>query len=130
MKIAVWNIRGLGAVEKKVTVRRLLRDAHIDLIGLVKTKQMDISIWDIRKMWGYLNVEWIHSPAVNGSGGLLIAWHPDSFKEIKSLVAQRWICVFGKFLKENFTCAVCVVYAPNNQRERLELWNTLREFRQ
>jgi len=31
--------------------------------------------------------------------------------------------VFGKFLKENFACAVCVVYAPNSQRDRLELWN-------
>ena len=46
------------------------------------------------------------------------------------MVAQRWVCVFGKFLKKNFACAVCVVYAPNSQRDRLELWNTLREFRQ
>ena len=38
--------------------------------------------------------------------------------------------MFGKFLKENFACAVCVVYAPNSQRDRLELWNTLRDFRQ
>jgi len=73
MKIAMWNIRGLGAIEKKVTVRRLLKDEHIDLIGLVETKHMDITIWDIRKLWGQQNAEWVHSPAVNGSGGLVVA---------------------------------------------------------
>ena len=87
MRVATWNIRGLGTAEKKATVRRLLKDEHIDLLGLVETKHMDITIWDIRKMWGQQSTEWVHSPAVNGSGGLLVAWNSDSFKEVSSLVA-------------------------------------------
>ena len=130
MKIAVWNIRGLGSVEKKVTVRKLIKDEHIDMMGLVETKHSDFSLWDIRKIWGNQDVGWVHSSAVNGSGGLVVFWHHDAFKGIRSLITQRWICVFGKFLEEDFECAVCVVYAPNNQRERLELWNDLRAVRQ
>jgi len=130
MRIATWNIRGLGSAEKKVVVKRLLKEEHIDLIGLVETKHKDITIWDVRKLWGLQNAEWVHSPAVNGSGGLVVTWNSDSFKEISSMVTQRWVYIFGKFLKENFACAVCVIYAPNNQRDRLELWNNLREFRQ
>ena len=130
MKVASWNIRGLGAGEKKSTVKRLIREENIELMGLVETKHSDISIWTIRKLWGNHNVDWVHSPAVNGSGGLLVSWHNEYFQVGSSLITQRWICVFGKFISEAFSCAVCVVYAPNSQSDRLELWNNLREFNQ
>jgi len=56
-------------------------------------------------------------PAEGGSGGILVCWHNESLKEINTLVSQRWICVFGEFLHEVFICAVCVIYAPNNQHD-------------
>jgi len=95
MRLAVWNIRGIGSEEKKIIVKKLIKEENIDLVGLVETKHSDISIWNIRKIWGDQKVDGVHSPAMSGSGGLLVSWNEDIFKVASSLVTQRWICVFG-----------------------------------
>ena len=35
-----------------------------------------------------------------------------------------------KLIPESFSCAICVVYAPNDQRDRRELWQIMRELKQ
>jgi len=130
MKVAAWNIRGFEAEEKKLMVKELIKEENVELLGLVETKQDDISLWHIRKLWGNQNVDWVHSPANNGAGGILVSWNKEAFKGASSLVTQRWICIFGQFVPKAFTCAVCVVYAPNDQRDRREVWQKLRELKQ
>ena len=71
MKIASWNIRGIGAEAKKVTVKKLIREERIDMLGLVETKHSALSPWIISKFWGHQNVGWTHAPAEEGSGGIL-----------------------------------------------------------
>jgi len=43
MRIATWNIRDLGGEGKKNTVKNLIKEEIIDLIGLVETKYFDVS---------------------------------------------------------------------------------------
>jgi len=43
MKIATWNIRGIGSIEKKNTVKTLIKAESIDLLGLVETKHSGIT---------------------------------------------------------------------------------------
>jgi len=75
-------------------------------------------------------MDWVHSLAENGSGGLLMSWNSEVFEVASSLLTSRWICVFGTFKQDDFSCAICVLYAPNNQRDRLQMWNNLRELKQ
>jgi len=49
MKIASWNIRGFGGANKKSMIKRIISEANIDIIGLIETKQSDISQWELRK---------------------------------------------------------------------------------
>jgi len=130
MKIATWNIRGLGADEKKRTVQKLIKEEHLDIFGLVETKLGEVSSWHMQKLWGNQKIDWVHSNAENGSGGLLLSWHTEVFEAASSFITSRWICVLGTFKQDEFSCAICVIYAPNNQRDRLQMWNTLREFKQ
>jgi len=130
MRIATWNIRGLGANEKKRTVQKLIKEEYLDVLGLVETKHMDISVWTMKKLWGNQAVDWVHSPAENGSGGLVASWNKEIFVAAGSLLTRRWICVLGTFKQDSFSCALCVVYAPNTQRDRLQLWNDLRQLKQ
>jgi len=74
-------------------------------------------------------MEFEHVLATEGSGGLIISWHKDSFRKITFTVGQRWICVCGEFLREQFQCAICLVDAPNDQGDRLQVWNQLRSLR-
>jgi len=47
MKIAVWNIRGIGSSSKKNMIRSLIREKAIDIIGLVESKHNELSVHDI-----------------------------------------------------------------------------------
>ena len=41
------------------------------------------------KCWGKQDAEWVQTPATNGSGGIIITWHKDSFSAINSFIGQR-----------------------------------------
>jgi len=97
MRLATWNIRGLGADEKKWTVKKLIKEENIDVVGLVETKHVHVSLWTMPKLWGNQKMDWVHSIAENGSGGLLVSWNREVFEVASSLLTQRWICVLGTF---------------------------------
>ena len=42
---------------------------------------------------------------------------------------QTWICIHGEFLRDQLCCAVCLVYAPNDQNGRRKIWDQIRNFR-
>ena len=88
MKIATWNVRGLGSQQKKSMVKNFIKDECVDFIGLVETKHDVISQWDLLAIWGQQSHEWIQSPATEGSGGVLVSWHTASFGVISSIIAQ------------------------------------------
>jgi len=130
MRIATWNIRGWGSKGKKNTVKNLIKEESIELIGLVETKHSDVSQWDMMRCWGKQDTDWVHIPATNSSRGLILTWHKESFVAVNTFLGQRWISVQGVFENDNFRCAVCVVYAPNDQRGRMTVWDQLRYLKQ
>jgi len=107
-------------------INYLIREEHLDLVGLVETKHAVLSQWDIVRCWGHQSSQYIHNTAVEGSGGIIVTWLQDSFSLTNCIANQRWICVIGEFIKHQFKCAVCVLYAPNGQSERMHVWNQIR----
>jgi len=101
----------------------------LDLIGLVETKHTEVSDWDMRKCWGHSGSNYMHVTTVQGSGGLLISWHQEAFTLHNSFAKARWLCVVGDFNKSSVSCAVCLVYAPNDHQERLIVWSQMRAIR-
>ena len=130
MRSAVWNVRGVGSTCKKRMVKTLLKEESIKIIGLIETKHSNISAKDMEQYWGNQDCEWLHIPAEEGgSGGIILTWIKESFSLIKHIVRQRWIAVKGILQQEWFPCTICVVYAPNDQHERLDVWNQLRAIK-
>ena len=129
MRIATWNIGGFGAEGKKSIIKSLIKEEMLDLLGLVETKHIEVTEWDMRKCWGHSGSDHMHVTAVQGSGGILIAWHQEAFKLQNSFAMGRWLCVEGEFIKSRVKCAVCLVYAPNDHHERLIVWNQIRCIR-
>jgi len=101
MKVAAWNVRGLGSQQKKSMVKNFIKDECVDFISLVETKHAELSQWDLMAVWGQQSFEWVHVPATEGSGGLLVTWHTGSFGAISSIIAPRWVCVIGDFCRIN-----------------------------
>ena len=61
-------------------VKNLIKKDHQDLIGLTEMKHSNFSHWDAVKLWGHQTGDHVHVPAIDGSGGLIISWHKDSFR--------------------------------------------------
>ena len=47
MKIATWNVRGIGAENKKTTGQSIIKEENLDLVGLTETKHDDLSQCEI-----------------------------------------------------------------------------------
>jgi len=130
MKIVVWNIRGLGSSSKKRMVRSLIGKEGISIIGMVESKHKEITVQDINSCWGNYDVNWLQvSAEEGGSGGLILSWIKDVFNLEEYHISQQWISATGILQQSNFRCNICLVYAPNNQNERLVVWNQLRELK-
>jgi len=129
MKVASWNIRGFGSDTKKGMIKSIIRDEKLDMIGLIETKHEEVSHWDMAKCWGSQNIEWRYVSARQHSGGLILSWKQDVFVQSDSFAMSRWLCVVGEIQKEKIQCAFCLVYAPNNQHERLMVWDQLRAIK-
>jgi len=130
MKIAVWNIRGIGSSSKKRIIRSLIREEGIDIIGLVESKHNEVTLHDMNRCWGNQDVEWLQVPAgEGGSGGMILSWIKDIFILEEHKTTQYWILALGILQQNNFRCNICTVYAPNDQTGRLDVWNQLREMK-
>jgi len=130
MTIAVWNIRGLGSRAKKEMVKSLIVQERVVIIGLVESKHNEITLQDLHSCWGNQDIDWLHVPTKEGgSGGLILTWLKDSFDLVEHQIMQHWISATGILQQSNFRCQICIVYAPNDRHERLDVWNQLRELR-
>ena len=80
MRIVTWNLRGVGYDNKNRMIKNLLKEEDIELVGLVDTKHSEFSPYDIHSCWAQESVDFIHKPAHDRSGGLIISWKKESFK--------------------------------------------------
>ena len=60
---------------------------------------------------------------------MILSWNKDAFALVEHKMAQHWISATGIVQQKNFQCNICMVYAPNDQRGRLNVWNQLREMK-
>jgi len=61
-----------------------------------------------------------------GLGGLIFSWNKEVFALLEHQVMQRWMSAIGLLQQNQFRCTLCIVYAPNDQNGRLEVWIQLR----
>jgi len=86
MKIASWNVRGLGAEGKKIMIKSIIKEELLDLIGLVETKHNELSEWDMRKCWG---TPWLSSYACHSNSRL--RW-TDTIMASRGLYINKFFC--------------------------------------
>jgi len=129
MLIASWNVRGFGSDNKKSMIRNFIKEEHLDLRGLVETKHHKLVNWELRSWLGHQSVEFMDVAAQQGSGGLILTWKAEAFTLRNSFAKERWICVEGTFHQSQFNCAICLLYAPNDQQERSQVLAQLRAVR-
>ncbi|XVF56551.1 hypothetical protein PTKIN_Ptkin06aG0130100 [Pterospermum kingtungense] len=104
MKMASWNIRGLGRAKKKRPVRRFLNRGRVDFLAIQETKLKEVSSRLHRWLWG--NEPFSSEVVVSdgNSGGLISDWKNDFFEVDLKFASQRFILLIGMIKGSNFKC--------------------------
>jgi len=74
MKLVSWNVRGLGDIEKRREVRRLVGEKSPFILCIRETKLVVCDAFLCNSLWGDSNHSFSYRPSVGASGGLLILW--------------------------------------------------------
>ncbi|KAK8659251.1 hypothetical protein V6N13_029459 [Hibiscus sabdariffa] len=127
--IISWNVRGLGKSEKRLAVKRLLRNSKTKLLFIQETKKQVVD----NRLFGQLcgrnfNGGHLFSPSVGAAGGILSIWNLDFFDCESNRVTQHFVALMGKVIPADFKCMVINVYASNTVTERLGLFNELKQL--
>ncbi|XP_016191737.2 uncharacterized protein LOC107632587 [Arachis ipaensis] len=95
------------------------------MLGLIETKKEAVTAYDIVQLWSAGAVKWEDVGSIGASGGLLLMWDETVFKMNHCYKGSRWLCVEGVLLRNNFSCAFCLVYGPHDRRGKLATWEEL-----
>ncbi|KAL4278435.1 hypothetical protein GQ457_03G038090 [Hibiscus cannabinus] len=127
--IISWNVRGLDKLEKRLAVKRLLRNSKTKLLFIQETKKQVVDSRLFGQLCGHnFNGGHLFSPSVGAAGGILSIWNLDFFVCESNRVTQHFVALMGKIIPADFNCMVINVYAPNSVTERLGVFNELKQL--
>jgi hypothetical protein len=124
-KIISWNVRGMNEYEKRIKIRRRLREWKADIVCLQETKMEVINIEVVRSVWGCVHVDWIYLGARGASGGILLMWDRRVVEKIEDCVGRYVVACLFRSVTENWEWAFAGVYGPNDDGVRSMLWDEL-----
>ncbi|XP_057733852.1 uncharacterized protein LOC130949032 [Arachis stenosperma] len=81
--------------------------------------------FDVAHIWGSDRACWEFVGSSGSSGGLLLIWNEPAFKLYNCYKGDRWLCLEGLVVKDNFHCAICLVYGPHERAEKISMWEEL-----
>ncbi|KAK2392457.1 hypothetical protein QL285_065815 [Trifolium repens] len=125
MKIVSWNVRGLGRVDKRNEVRKLVREKNPLVVCLQETKLQTCDNFLCTAMWGSTPFGFSFRPSVGASGGLLTIWDTTEVEMWSSLSRDHALWCHGRFIKTGEEFWVANVYAPCEGGAKQRLWDSL-----
>nr|GEY24491.1 RNA-directed DNA polymerase, eukaryota [Tanacetum cinerariifolium] len=72
-----------------------------DLALSLETKIEKVDLFNIKACWGNINFDYVVSPSVGNSGGILCVWDPNLFYKENSTVSDYFISIMGNWLPNN-----------------------------
>nr|GEV46091.1 RNA-directed DNA polymerase, eukaryota, reverse transcriptase zinc-binding domain protein [Tanacetum cinerariifolium]GEX27421.1 RNA-directed DNA polymerase, eukaryota, reverse transcriptase zinc-binding domain protein [Tanacetum cinerariifolium] len=88
----------------------------------IETKMEKVDLFNIKAFWGNINFDYVVSPSVGNSSGILCVWDPSLFYKENSTVSDYFIVIMGNWLPNNKKLLVISVYAPQELAEKKSLW--------
>nr|GFB47920.1 RNA-directed DNA polymerase, eukaryota [Tanacetum cinerariifolium] len=94
---------------------------HIIKDFIKETKMEKVDIFNIKACWGNINFDYVVSPSVGNSGGILCVWDANLFYKENSTVSDSFIAIMGNWLPNNKKLLVISVYAPQELAKKVSL---------
>ncbi|GJV05733.1 RNA-directed DNA polymerase, eukaryota [Tanacetum coccineum] len=84
-----------------------------------------VDLFNIKACWGNINFDYVVSPSVGNSGGILCVWDSNMFYKENSTISDYFIAIMGNWLPNNKKLFVISVYAPQELAQKKRLWQYL-----
>lgn len=128
MNILSINICGTGCAFKLKRLNHILWKNKVNFLCLQESKMADSDLFRVKNIWGNYQFGYVESLANGRSGGILSIWDPNSFELVDSVIHENFVIVKGKWIATSFDCYIINIYAPQGEREKVELWNKIVDF--
>ncbi|GKD50975.1 RNA-directed DNA polymerase, eukaryota [Tanacetum coccineum] len=115
----------LAQKAKKDWVKELCIKNKVNFLALQETKMENVDNFCIKNCWGNLSFEFVYSPSVGNSGGILCVWDPRMFRKQNSTVSDYFVAIQGVWIPNAKKCLIISVYAPQEVSEKKMLWSYL-----
>jgi len=125
MKLISWNVQGLGGIDKRREVRRLVGEKSPSILCLQETKLSVCDDFLCNSLWGDSNHSFSYHPSVGASGGLLIMWATKEVEVWSSGSQEHVLYIQGRFIRTNEEFYLFNIYAPCELHAKQALWGSL-----
>ncbi|GKE78232.1 RNA-directed DNA polymerase, eukaryota [Tanacetum coccineum] len=114
-----YNMDGcLGHKAKKGWIQELNSKHRVNFVALQETKMERIDIFSIKAHWGNLSFDYVCSPVVGYSGGILCVWDPSIFLKDNSTISDPFVAIKGTWIPSSTKLLIISVYAPQELIEK------------
>ncbi|GJT53905.1 RNA-directed DNA polymerase, eukaryota [Tanacetum coccineum] len=93
-------------------------NGFINNIEEIETKMEQVDLFNIKSCWGNFAFDYVVSPSVGNSGGILCVWDPTMFHKEHSTVSDYFIAIMGKWAPNDKKLLIILVYAPQELAEK------------
>nr|GFA80938.1 RNA-directed DNA polymerase, eukaryota [Tanacetum cinerariifolium] len=114
---------GLGHKAKKGWIQELNSKYRINFVTLQETKMESIDIFSIKALWGNSSFDYVFSPSVGFSGGILLVWDPNIFIKDSHTISDYFVAIRGNWIPSSTNLLIIYVYAPQELSEKRQLWD-------
>ncbi|GJU17261.1 RNA-directed DNA polymerase, eukaryota [Tanacetum coccineum] len=83
----------------------------------------NISVMDVKFLWGNYIFEHLYSEAIGTSGGILCMWDPNVFHKEHHSISDNFVALYGTWNPTKAKILVISIYAPQAITEKRSLWN-------
>nr|GEY45331.1 RNA-directed DNA polymerase, eukaryota, reverse transcriptase zinc-binding domain protein [Tanacetum cinerariifolium] len=90
-----------------------------------ETKMENIDLFSIKRCWGNLDFDYVHSASIGNSGVILSVWDPKSFSKINATISDYFVMVRGVWIPNGTKLLIISIYAPQDLIEKKMLWDYL-----
>ncbi|GJU30905.1 RNA-directed DNA polymerase, eukaryota [Tanacetum coccineum] len=93
-----------------------------------ETKMENIDAFSIKDLWGILNFDYVVGSSVGFSSDIVCVWDSSKFIQEHVSKSDYFVAIIGTWSPSSTKLLVISVYAPQELREKRDLWNYLRSF--
>nr|GEY37642.1 nucleotide-binding alpha-beta plait domain-containing protein [Tanacetum cinerariifolium] len=84
-----------------------------------------IELFNIKMCWGNFTFDYVYSPSVGNSGGILCVWDPRMFHKLNSMIYDYFAMIRGEWILKDKVILIISIYAPQDLSEKKSLWEYL-----